>query len=67
MYKLTGKCFSITISGETIDCIYEFTNCYLSQSYAVAKKDLKEFTKDHASKNDDKTIKAGVLYFALTS
>ena len=42
----------------------KLTNCYLFQSYAVAKKDLKEFTKDHAAKNDDKTIKAGVLHFA---
>ena len=33
----------------------------ICSSYAVAKKDVKEFTKDHALKNDDKTIKAGMF------
>ena len=34
-------------------------------SYAVAKKELKDFTKDHATKNDDKTIKAGNVNFGV--
>ncbi len=37
----------------------KFDGMFCSCSYAVAKKELKEFTKDYALKNDDKAIKAG--------
>ena len=33
----------------------------------MAKKELKEFTKDHAIKNDDKTIKAGIVKFYVSN